>query len=185
MCMSKNWPLDDVRNERWSDVDEYLDDLLFELCDDEKSLLLMSISAYSGVVSLVEKILISGGDPSFDLYHAACDARSLLRLLDSTDARTPVGSCILGYALHRRDTLDNLRSLVSGGADVNQFACSLYTPLQASIVYDAPKLALFFLEKGADPLAPSGEFDKPNSWEYAEKKPWALKMLKEFPCAPQ
>ncbi|MDR7152749.1 ankyrin repeat protein [Hydrogenophaga palleronii] len=180
--MSKMWPLDDVRNERWLEFEEYLDDLLVELGDNEKSLLLTSICGYENVPHLVERLIDFGADPSFDSYHSGCDKLAIIRLFDGDVGVTPIGSAVMGFFHFRRSTFDNLRVLLSKGANVNQAALSTYTPLQLSIVHDLPEFVRFFLENGADPCVPSTEFDGPNAWDYAEGKEWALLLLKEFDC---
>ena len=178
--MSKEWPLDDIRNERWAEFSGYLDDLLFELGEDEKSMLLTSLCRYENVSDLLERVVAAGGDPSFDSCSIYRSKEKVIRLFDCDIGVTPMGSAIMGFVIFGNNTLGNLKSLLSMGANVNQVAHSTYTPLQLTIVHDLPEYARLLLENGADPRVPSAEYDKPDAWDYSKGKSWALSLLREF-----
>jgi len=47
-------------------------------------------------------------------------------------------------------------------------------------VFDQLHFASSLLKAGADPYHPSADPDKPNAFEFAADKPWAVKMLKKW-----
>ena len=55
--MSKEWPLDDVRNRRWLDIIEYLDELLLEINSESMSMLLVTV-AFFRLVSHLSRTLL-------------------------------------------------------------------------------------------------------------------------------
>ncbi|MDR1936258.1 MAG: hypothetical protein LBS49_11890, partial [Candidatus Accumulibacter sp.] len=108
--MSFSWLLDDVRNQRWDELLEYIDELASKSNRDAMSMLLCSVSAYSDVCHVIEKIVALGGDPSFE-DNEMLSEEERIRFFDGGGGNggSPLGYSITGAAWRGRDTLDTTR----------------------------------------------------------------------------
>ena len=180
--MSKEWPLDDVRNRRWLDIIEYLDELLLEINSESMSMLLVTVAFFENTTQIVDKLISAGANPSFNYpFDGVCD-QGKVRFLDCEPGATPVGQTILGSSYELQETLPTLKSLIAHGADVNQITYSGYTPIQLAIVFDRPAHAELLLQSGADPWRPSADLDKPNAFDLSNdrSKDWAKALLNKY-----
>jgi hypothetical protein len=183
--MSFSWPLDDVRNQRWDDLLEYIDTLASTTGRDAMSMLLCSVSEYPDVCHVIKRIVALGGDPSFE-DHLTTPEDERIRFLDGglSSGGSPLGCSIMGAAWHNRDTLDTTRCLISCGANVNGITSSgcSYTVVQSAIVFEQYEHLKLLLANGADPYQEYkySEFDHPNAVDLASRDKYAMKILRPY-----
>ena len=173
------WSLDDIRNERWLAVQEFLDQLpLHGLSELDKSVLLAEL-CFHGKSHLVRQLLELGADPNFCFDGTNVSPFSY----DLEPGTTPIGQTILGSKWRGHRTFRTLHVLLMGNGDPNAITFSGYTPLQLAIVFDRPEFAGLLLLYGADPHKSSADLDKPTAFDFAHEFEWARPMLDR--CRPE
>jgi hypothetical protein len=177
--MSISYPLDDVRNQRWDELLEYIDELASTTSQNAMSMLLCSVSAYSDVCHVIKKIVALGGDPSFE-DNEVISEEERIRFFDGegTAGSSPLGCSIFSSAWCGIDTLDTMRCLISCGANANGLASS-NTALQLAIMFKLYEHARLLLANGADPYRESAELDHQNAFEIASDDEYAIELLRE------
>jgi len=167
--------LDHIRNGRWDEVSEFMEEHLFAgMTNEDRSTILTELS-FHGVVELIDKLLQSDADPNYRFDGVRGELS-----YDLEPGTTPLGQTILGAAWKRNQTLNTLNHLLAARANPNGITYSGYTPLQLAIVFGQQDLAIDLLEAGADPYCPSADLDKPDAFEFAADKPWAMTMLEKW-----
>ena len=155
--MSLDWPLDEIRNGNLPLFDEYFEHLLIRMNIIEKEILLITLSQYPNMQEKLAKLIISGANPSCGDFDYSKESTSYMKYYSAECGATPLGSSILGSVYKYGDTLENTRTLLLHGADVNGYTFSGYTPIQLSIVFNQREHAKVLLKFGADPFLLSSE----------------------------